>query len=239
MKNARRLKRELITREVLINNLLSGHALDVSPEGMFINVNAEIKVGTPITLKFNANVPPLVVKAIVRHSQPGVGIGIQFTGLNEAQKDRIDEFIEQYKQECARLERQCDKPAILMVDDSPESIKPFERQLLLAGYKTILADSGVEAVRELDRNKVDLVITDLLMDRMNGFMLIHLIKQTQKFKNIPVVVLSATHKGDADIERASQLGIERFFMKHNTKPLAFAKEITRILNKAKPKPESA
>jgi len=122
-----------------------------------------------------------------------------------------------------------------MVDDRPESIKAFERQLLLAGYKTILANSGIEAVKELDRNKVDLVITDLLMDRMNGFMLIHLIKQTQKFKNIPVAVLSATNKGNADIERASQLGIERFFMKHNTKPLAFVEEVTRILNKAKSK----
>ena len=48
------------------------------------------------------------------------------------------------------------------------------------------------------------------MDRMNGFMLIHLIKQTQKFKNIPVAVLSATNQGDADIERASRWGSSAF-----------------------------
>jgi len=86
MKNARRLNRELITREALINNLLTGHALDISPEGMFINVNAEIKPGTPITLKFYANVLSLVVKSVVRHSQPGIGIGLQFIGLNEVQR---------------------------------------------------------------------------------------------------------------------------------------------------------
>ena len=235
MNNARRIKRELITREVLINNLLTGHALDISPEGMFINVPAEIKAGTPITLKFNANGLPLVVKAIVRHSQPGVGIGIQFIGLSEVQEDRIADFIEQSAQEHLKLEKNGGKPTILMVDDRPESIKAFERQLLVAGCNIIFANNGIEAVKEMDKNKVDLVITDLLMDRMNGFMLIHLIKQTQKFKNIPVAVLSATNKGNADIERASQLGIERFFMKHNTKPLAFAEEVTRILNKAKSK----
>jgi CheY-like chemotaxis protein len=233
MKNGRRLKRELITREVLINNLLTGHALDISPGGMFINVPAEIKANTPITLKFNADGLPLVVNGIVKHSQPGVGIGIEFVGLNEDQEEQIDEFIEQCTQERAKLEKQGGKPAILMVDDRLESIKAFERQLLLSGYKTILANSGIEAIKVMDSNKVDLVVTDLLMDRMNGFMLIHLIKQTQKFKNIPVVVLSATNQGDADIERASRLGIERFFMKHNTKPQVFAEEITRILTRAK------
>ena len=235
MNNARRIKRELISREVLINNLLTGHALDISTEGMFVNITAEIKAGASISVKFNANGLPLVVKAIVRHSQPGVGIGIQFIGLHEAQKDRIGEFIEQCTQEHAKFEKHGGKPAILMVDDRPESIKAFERQLLFAGYNTILANSGIEAIKELDKNKVDLVITDLRMDSMNGFMLIHLIKQTQKFKTIPVAVLSAASQGDADIERATRLGIVRFFMKHNTKPQVFAEEVTRILNKAKSK----
>jgi CheY-like chemotaxis protein len=233
MNNPRFVKKELITREVLINNLLTGHVIDIDPDGMFINVPAEIKEGASITLKLNAAGLPLVVKAIVRHSQPGVGIGIQFSGLNEDQEERLAEFIEQCTQEHAKLEKQGVKPVILMVDDRLESIKPFELQLRLAGYETILANNGVEAVKAMDKNKVDLVTTDLLMDRMNGFMLIQLIKQTQKFKNIPVAVLSATNQGDADIERATRLGIERFFMKHNTKPQAFAEEVTRILNKAK------
>lgn len=235
MNNARRIKRQLITREVLINNLLTGHALDISPAGMFINITAEIKTGTPLTIKFNADGLPLVVKAIVRHSQPGVGIGIQFSGLSEVQEERISDFIEQCAQEHAKLEKHGGKPTILMVDDRPESIKAFERQLLLAGYNIIFANNGIEAVKQMDKNKVDLVITDLLMDRMNGFMLIHLIKQTQKFKDIPVAVLSATNQGDADIERANRLGIVRFFMKHNTKPQAFVEEVTSILNKAKSK----
>lgn len=235
MKNARYLKRESISREVLINNILTGYALDISAEGMYINVIAEIKAGTPVTVNLNADGLPLVVKAIVRHSQPGVGIGIKFVGLSEVQEDRIDDFIEHCEQEHLKLEKQGGMPAILMVDDKPESIKPFERQLLIAGYKIILATSGIEALREMDRNKVDLVIIDLLMDRMDGFMLIKLIKQTEKFKHIPVAVLSATSQGDADIERASRLGIVRYFMKHNTKPQTFAEEVTRILNKAKSK----
>ncbi len=231
--NKRRLKRELISKEVVINNLLTGHALDISPEGMLINVPADIKEGTSIALKLNVNGQPLVMKAIVRHSNPGVGIGVQFVGLHEAQEDRIEEFIEQCRKERAEIEKQSGKPVILMVDDRPEAVKHFERQLILTGYQVIIANNGVEAVKLLDGNKVDMVITDLLMDKMNGFMLIHLIKHTEKFKNIPVAVLSATSKGDADIDRASKLGIERFFMKHNTKPQTLAEEVKKILHKAR------
>ena len=173
-----------------------------------------------------------VIKRLELHAC-GQKFGIQFIDLNEIQEDRIADCIEQVEEEHLELEKQGGKTTILMVDDVPESIKPFERQLHIAGYKVILATSGIEAMQEMDRNKVDLVIIDLLMDRMNGFMLIKLIKQTQKFKNIPIAVLSAASQGDADIEKASRLGIVRFFMKHNTKPQAFAEEVTRILHKAR------
>ncbi len=232
MDNKRQLNRQSITKEVIINNLLTGRALDISREGMFINVPADIRQNSSITLKLHINGRPVVVKAVVRHSQPGVGIGVQFVDMNESKEDLIDEFIEQCRRERKTLEKQGGEQVVLMVDDRPESIRPFERQLALAGYRIITAHNGIEAVKKLDENKVDLVITDLLMDRMNGFMLINLIKQTKKFSGIPVAVLSATNRGDADIERASALGIERFFMKHITKPQAFAEEVDRILKAA-------
>jgi CheY-like chemotaxis protein len=239
--NKRQDNREFITREVVINNLLKGHALDVSPGGMFINVSTAMKKGTPVTLKLSINKHPLVINAIVKHASPGIGIGVQFIDLDEDKADLITEFMEQCRQEREEIDRRGGKPVILFVDDRPESIRQFERQLILAGYEIIHARNGIEAVKKLDANKVDLVITDLLMEGMNGFMLVHFVKHTPKFGNIPVAVLSAASGGDSDIKRASRLGIERFFMKHITKPNVFAEEVAKILRRAKrrPAPESS
>jgi CheY-like chemotaxis protein len=233
MNNKRLISRESIAKKVLINNLLEGHSLDISRDGMFINVPADIKVGSSITLKLHTKGVPLNIKAVVKHSQPGIGIGVQFIDLDEFKEDRIAEFIEQCRQEREQIERRGGKPIILLIDDSPASVAHFERRLILAGYSVIQARNGIEAIKQLDQNKVEMVITDLNMDGMNGFALIHLIKQTKKFKDIPVVILSATVGGDADIKRASELGIERFFMKHNTKPDLLAEEVTRILGRTR------
>lgn len=57
---------------------------------------------------------------------------------------------------------------LLLVDDDSGLLKLFGLRLISEGYSVVTAESGVEGLRVLNREKVDLVISDLRMDEMDG-----------------------------------------------------------------------
>jgi DNA-binding NtrC family response regulator len=69
------------------------------------------------------------------------------------------------------------KPTILLVEDDAFVLKRLARVLEKEGWKAITADSGESALQQLDRTRVDVVVTDLRMPGMSGLDLLHAIKQ--------------------------------------------------------------
>ena len=74
---------------------------------------------------------------------------------------------------------------ILVVDDEIELRSLFSEELELSGAKTLQAENGIEALKILNKEKVDLVITDNNMPLMKG---IDLIIEAKKFVNIPFIL---------------------------------------------------
>ncbi|MBI5100858.1 MAG: response regulator [Nitrospirae bacterium] len=230
-------EREEIRLAVNINGIHNGQALDISPEGMFIKIPVEYKVGALVTLRFNINGVTIQTKALIRSFRPGVGAGVQFQGLSEAGEDRIIDFIEQNKKKHEAGSSRTGRAAVLLVDDSSATVEPFAAQLFLADIDVIRARNGVEAIKKLEESGsgIDLVITDLLMPVMDGFRLIHYIKGSPKFSRLPVVVLSSFNKGTDDIQRLSALGVDagHIFMRQNSRVAEFAAAIARIIKESK------
>ncbi|PND83099.1 two-component system response regulator GlrR, partial [Escherichia coli] len=82
------------------------------------------------------------------------------------------------------------KPAhLLLVDDDPGLLKLLGLRLTSEGYSVVTAESGVEGLRVLNREKVDLVISDLRMDEMDGMQLFAEIQKVQP--GMPVIILTA------------------------------------------------
>lgn len=72
------------------------------------------------------------------------------------------------------------KPAhLLLVDDDPGLLKLLGMRLTSEGYSVVTAESGQEGLRVLNREKVDLVISDLRMDEMDGMQLFTEIQKVQ------------------------------------------------------------
>ena len=72
------------------------------------------------------------------------------------------------------------KPAhLLLVDDDPGLLKLLGLRLTSEGYSVVTAESGAEGLRVLNREKVDLVISDLRMDEMDGMQLFAEIQKVQ------------------------------------------------------------
>lgn len=83
---------------------------------------------------------------------------------------------------------------ILVVDDSPTLRKVVAGLLDDRGYATVTAENGEEALAKLRAESVDLVITDFVMPRMNGYQLCREVRADPALAAVPVVLMSA--KGD-------------------------------------------
>ena len=95
---------------------------------------------------------------------------------------------------------------ILVVDDNPDKLDLLETALKLAGYHVTTATDGDEALAAIESYQPDLVITDVMMPRMNGYELAQQIRSNPRTKFIPVIMQTAASKRVEDLRRASEVG---------------------------------
>ena len=128
------------------------------------------------------------------------------------------------------------KPArLLLVDDDPGLLKLLGMRLISEGYSVVTAESGPEALRVLGREKVDLVISDLRMDEMDG---LQLFSEIQKgHPGMPVIILTA-HGSIPDAVAATQQGGFSFLTKPVDKD-ALYKAIDEALEQRSPATDEA
>lgn len=98
------------------------------------------------------------------------------------------------------------KRNILVVDDNPDKLGLLEAALSMAGYDIRTAADGVEALEAIDSYQPDLVITDVMMPRMNGYELAERIRSNPLTKFIPVIMQTAAGRRVEDLRRASEVG---------------------------------
>jgi DNA-binding NtrC family response regulator len=87
---------------------------------------------------------------------------------------------------------------ILVAEDDPSLRRIYEKSLRAEGYQLILAESGAQAMAELDEakaegKKVDLLVTDLKMEKMSALEMLPLLKESHP--RLPVIVVSGRYQG--------------------------------------------
>jgi DNA-binding response OmpR family regulator len=85
---------------------------------------------------------------------------------------------------------------ILLVEDEPITRNAFADALRMEGEEVIQAADGIQALSLLDKSHVDLVITDLVIPKLNGFDLVGRIRS--KWPHIPILIISAYISQDAE-----------------------------------------
>src|SRR5918993_2799449 len=98
------------------------------------------------------------------------------------------------------------KSNILVVDDNPDKLGLIEAALSLAGYNVTTATDGDEALAAIESYQPDLIITDVMMPRMNGYELAQRIRANPVTKFIPVIMQTAASRRVEDLRRASEVG---------------------------------
>ena len=84
-----------------------------------------------------------------------------------------------------------DGATVLVVDDEPLNVDLLEQELGAAGYKTVSAASGEQAVIVATKSRPDLILLDVMMPGMDGYAVCQSLKQAEATRDIPVVFLTA------------------------------------------------
>lgn len=84
---------------------------------------------------------------------------------------------------------------VLIVEDDTDLRRMYRQALSMAGYDVQEARSGFEALRTLDSNPADIVVLDLALPGVDGFMVRHELSAHAHTRHIPIVVVTGTTNG--------------------------------------------
>ncbi len=104
------------------------------------------------------------------------------------------------------------KRRVLLVDDSVSVRKFVGGMLERAGFHVVAARDGAEALQQLSEQRVDVIVTDLEMPRLNGYELIRDLNRERTTCDLPVVVLT-TRAGAKHVNLARELGVDHYVAK--------------------------
>jgi DNA-binding response OmpR family regulator len=80
---------------------------------------------------------------------------------------------------------------VLVVDDDANAVKYLSALLSENGYEPVVAYDGREGLQKIEEDGVDLIVLDVMMPKKTGFVLFKQLKRDEKFKDIPVLMLTA------------------------------------------------
>jgi CheY-like chemotaxis protein len=102
---------------------------------------------------------------------------------------------------------------ILVVEDVPNILELVAVTLRFKGYQVVTASNGEDALERIAEQRPALVVTDILMPKLDGFALMYKLRTNPDTNSIPVIFLSATYVTPEDKEFALSLGAARFLEK--------------------------
>ena len=101
---------------------------------------------------------------------------------------------------------------ILIVDDASLIRNITQRAVLEAGYEAVLASNGQEGLDALEQGDIELIFSDINMPIMGGFEMIETIRQHDRYKFIPIVMLTTESKDELK-QRAQKSNVKAWLLK--------------------------
>ncbi|HSI11623.1 MAG TPA: response regulator [Chthoniobacter sp.] len=117
---------------------------------------------------------------------------------------------------------------ILSVDDKSENLYMLEALLRGHGHEVDSASDGHRALQLAECAQYDLIISDILMPRMDGFQLCRELKKDKRLRDIPFIFYTATYTDPRDAAFALSLGADRFLVKP-LEPEVFIKTVEEVM----------
>jgi DNA-binding response OmpR family regulator len=112
------------------------------------------------------------------------------------------------------------KTTILVADDDPQLLRLVTRNLQFEGYEVLPVSNGQQALEQIEAEKPDLVLLDVMMPKMDGFSVCH---KTREFSTVPIILVTARGQ-EQDKIRGLDLGADDYL----TKPFSVDELLARV-----------
>jgi len=121
-------------------------------------------------------------------------------------------------------------PKILLVEDDEMLHSMYTQKFEKEGYTIISAYNGSEGVKLAEEHQPDLILMDIIMPKMDGFVALKKIKKKDGIKQIPVIMLTNLGQ-EEDIKKGKELGAADYFIKANHTPNEVVEKVKSLLKK--------
>jgi len=169
---------------------------------------------------------PIIILSIVDQREVGFALGATDYLVKPIRKQPLLETIRKY------APAQDDDSAILLVDDDAKTLELLEETLRTAGYEAQSVQSGARALEVLSSKLVGAVLLDLLMPGMDGFQVIHHIRQQEALQELPIFVMTAKSLTSEEIALLSSQ-TQALFSKNGAWQQQLIGEIGRVLDRGR------
>ena len=184
-----------------------------------ITVESQVNKGSVFTLHM-----PLELSPLTTHHQPAIDLSTYCKAALSPTTAGTQE-----------VELQTEVKRILLVEDSEAAVIQIKDVLERNNMVVDAVSSGTEALANLNRSTPDAIILDLMMPRMDGFDLLKQIREEDKTKHVPVLILTAKHITKADLQFLKSNHIHQLMQKgdvnvdellHEVKNMVYASKKT-------------
>ncbi|MFH1749834.1 MAG: response regulator, partial [bacterium] len=107
---------------------------------------------------------------------------------------------------------------ILIIDDDPMLRKMYAKKFEIAEYEVEVATNGEEGIQKAQSFSPDLIISDVMMPKLDGLGFLEKIKTDSNLKDIPVILLTNVGGSDEDKDRGIKLGAVDYLIKSQHPP---------------------
>ncbi|MBI2415061.1 MAG: response regulator [Candidatus Kerfeldbacteria bacterium] len=120
------------------------------------------------------------------------------------------------------------KKTILLIEDEAALGNILRERLAEAGYDVKVAIQGEEGWQKTKEELPDIVLLDILLPRIDGFVYLKRLRENKKLQHIPVIVLSNLGQ-DSDIAQGKELGAVAYLIKANNTIETILQQVKQVL----------
>ncbi|MFH1426222.1 MAG: response regulator [Candidatus Kerfeldbacteria bacterium] len=124
------------------------------------------------------------------------------------------------------------KSKVLLVEDDEMLHTMYTQKFTKEGYDIHSAYNGLEGIKVAEEAAPQIILLDIIMPKMDGFVALKKLKKNEKTKDIPVILLTNLGQ-EEDIRKGRELGATDYFIKANHTPQEVVDKVKEVLDAAK------
>ncbi|MFH1461152.1 MAG: response regulator [Patescibacteria group bacterium] len=117
---------------------------------------------------------------------------------------------------------------IIIIEDDPFLSEMYAAKFTQSGFEVEVAIDGKEGLIKIKDSQPDLILLDIVLPKMDGFEVLKKLKEDEKLKNIPVVLLTNLGQKN-EVEKGLALGADEYIIKAHFTPTAVVTRVKEIL----------